>query len=125
MEERILPKGVLNDAEEEAGGTVEQLEPRRLLAVEFLVFVPFGMTEPVNRNESSWALGPPTQHENQLPFAGRGSGNVALSWYERVRNESDVGAFGTPHCRVRARRAESCVEGSSSGSRPHFWQEAA
>src|SRR5438874_10289471 len=79
--------------------------------------------EPVNRNESSWALGPPTQHENQLPFAGRGSGNVALSWYERVRNESDVGAFGTPHCRVRARRAESCVEGSSSGSRPHFWQE--
>src|SRR5947209_18651562 len=81
--------------------------------------------EPVNRNESSWALGPPTQHEHQLPFAGRGSGNVALSWYERVRNESDVGAFGTPHCRVRARRAESCVEGSSSGSRPHFWQEAA
>ena len=70
-------------------------------------------------------VGPPTQHENQLPFAGRGSGNVALSWYERVRNESDVGAFGTPHCRVRARRAESCVEGSSSGSRPHFWQEAA
>ena len=43
MEQRILPKGVLNDAEEEAGGTVEQLEPRRLLAVEFLVFVPFGM----------------------------------------------------------------------------------
>ena len=68
---------------------------------------------------------PPTQHENQLPFAGRGSGNVALSWYERVRNESDVGAFGTPHCCVRARRAESCVEGSSSESRPHFWQEAA
>jgi len=68
---------------------------------------------------------PPTQYENQLPFAGRGSGNVALSWYERVRNESDVGAFGTPHCCVRARRAESCVEGSSSESRPHFWQEAA
>src|SRR6266566_4541199 len=53
-------------------------------------------------------LGPPTQHENGLPCAGRGSGNVALSWYARVRNESDVGAFGTPHCRIRARRAESC-----------------
>src|SRR5712691_8660764 len=53
-------------------------------------------------------LGPPTQHENGLPCAGRGSGNVALSWYGRVRNESDVGAFGTPHCRIRARRAESC-----------------
>ena len=40
-------------------------------------------------------LGPPTQHENGLAYAGRGSGNVALSWYARVRNESDVGAFGT------------------------------
>src|SRR2546427_9643685 len=62
-------------------------------------------------------LGPPTQHENRLPCASRGSGNFGLSWYGRVRNESDVGAFGTPHCRVRARRAESCIEGSSSGDR--------
>src|SRR2546427_9822067 len=60
-------------------------------------------------------LGPPTQHENGLPCAGRGSGNVALSWYGRVRNESDVGAFGTPHCRIRARRAESCTREAPPG----------
>src|SRR2546426_8122396 len=60
-------------------------------------------------------LGPPTQHENGLPCAGRGSGNVALSWYARVRSESDVGAFGTPHCRIRARRAESCTREAPPG----------
>src|SRR5437588_464971 len=60
-------------------------------------------------------LGPPTPHENGLAYAGRGSGNVALSWYARVRNESDVGAFGTPHCRIRARRAESCTREAPPG----------
>src|SRR5207245_11718953 len=60
-------------------------------------------------------LGPPTPRENGLAYAGRGSGNVALSWYARVRNESDVGAFGTPHCRIRARRAESCTRGAPPG----------
>jgi hypothetical protein len=38
--------------------------------------------ESVNNNESSWAVGPPTQHENQLPSGDRGSGSVALSWYD-------------------------------------------
>src|SRR5438128_12351755 len=60
-------------------------------------------------------LGPPTPHENGQAYAGRGSGNVALSWYARVRNESDVGAFGTPHCRIRARRAESCTREAPPG----------
>src|SRR5207245_2888854 len=60
-------------------------------------------------------LGPPTPHENGLAYAGRGSGKVALSWYARVRNESDVGAFGTPHCRIRARRAESCTREAPPG----------
>src|SRR5207237_9127337 len=60
-------------------------------------------------------LGPPTPHENGLAYAGRGSGNVALSWYARVRNESDVGAFGTPHCRILARRAESCTREAPPG----------
>src|SRR2546430_3323264 len=60
-------------------------------------------------------LGPPTPHENGLAYAGRGSGNVALSWYARVRSESDVGAFGTPHCRIRARRAESCTREAPPG----------
>src|SRR5437899_4735717 len=60
-------------------------------------------------------LGPPTPHENGLAYAGRGSGNVALSWYARVRNESDVGAFGTQHWRIRARRAESCTREAPPG----------
>ena len=37
--------------------------------------------------------------------------------------ECDVGAFGTPHCLLRARRAES-AQGSSSGRRPRFMEEA-
>src|SRR5207253_1174572 len=49
-------------------------------------------------------LGPPTPHENGLAYAGRGSGNVALSWYARVRNESDVGAFGTTAVELLALR---------------------
>jgi hypothetical protein len=60
-------------------------------------------------DKSAWAVGPPTSHENRLPSlvaAARATSRV--HGYRRVRYKSDVGAFGTPPCCVRARRAESC-----------------
>src|SRR5262249_29944455 len=44
--------------------------------------------------------------------ASRRPGDVAATWYRESGIECDAGAFGTPHCCRRARRAESSNEGS-------------
>ena len=52
--------------------------------------------------------------------AGHGSGNVALSRYQRVRNESDVGAFGTRI--VASEHAEQIRRGKAPPGRGHLFR---
>src|SRR5262249_61188877 len=62
------------------------------------------------------------------PRASRRPGDVAATWYRESGIECDAGAFGTPHCCRRARRAESSNEGSygrrcNSRGRPAMEQQ--
>ena len=61
-----------------------------------------------NRRQSSWAVGPPRSMKIGYHARAVARATSRELGTGEVRRQSDVGAFGAPHCRVRARRAESC-----------------